>query len=283
MTPPRLTGHPDFIPYGSTPVAVLVAQDLNVGTGAWTMPDISVTSGGAYLIAIGAHTLANVVISDVTVQHVDVNGLVIYSDFFGAVMNGNGIPAQLTLPNPTILRGNIYGSVLRISGLVATSAQINGIMGVAGLVASNLDVNVYIIPINLSDPDPRMSNGGANFGGATGISPGSLLQVYNGTVIPFGTNTGINPIIPYSGPAKLCLRYSGALATGVSLRITLNGWAISNYPNSIFSMNFSGAAQFVGEEFDINIPSCLVTTLIGNADPAVNATVNCTLVADRTA
>lgn len=278
------TGHPDFIPTNSTPIPVPVGQELNIPPGSFGPITIDVTSGGAYAIAVNAHTQADILMTDISVEHVDVNGNVVFTDFFGAVVDGAQDSPIFALNGPTFLRGNIYGAQLVISGFVAASAFINAVLGGSGLVASNADLYFYALPNGLGDPEPKMSNGSAKLLTAAPAAPGNMLASLVSQAVAFGNSSVILPLVPYAGPATLFLQQQGVSTTPTNLRLVLQGWTVqSGSGAAVWEQTYATTAAVVGEVFDITLPACLVTAKVNNVDAAQNATVNMNITGVKTA
>lgn len=278
------TGHPDFIPTNSTPIPVPVGQSLNVPVGTWGPITLTVTSGGAYAIAIQAHTPANIMLSDVTVQHIDYNGVVVFTEFFGAVPSGGVGSLFLNLAAPTLIRGNIYGSQLKISGQVANTAYVQTLFTALSPGASAADIFFYTLPNGIGDPDPKLSNGGATLPNFANPTPGNILASFVSFAAAFGTNTGHVCCVPYTGPAVLHLQQQGVSTTPINLRCILQGWTVAGGATiPIWQQTYATTAIVVGEDFDVVIPACLTTIEINNTDGAQNATVNCNLTGNRAA
>jgi hypothetical protein len=278
------TGHPDFIPTNSTPIPVPIGQELAIPAGSFGPITIDVTSGGAYAIAVAAVTPADVLMADIYVEHVDLNGNAIFTEAYGAVMVGSGASTQLELSEPTFLRGNIYGSQLVISGRVAASAFINAVLGDAGLVASEANLYFYALPNGLGDPEPKMSNGSGQLGTIGGLAPGNMLVSLVSESVADGASSLIYPLIPYSGDATLFLQQQGVSTTPTNLRLVLQGWTVTNGSASpVWEQTYATAAALIGEVFDIDLPACLVTVKVNNVDGAQTASVNMNVTGSKTA
>jgi hypothetical protein len=278
------TGHPDFLATSSTPIPVLVAQETGLAAGAWGPFTVDVTSGGAYELAVFPATSGDSGCTDITVEHMDTAGNVVYTDFFGAVLCGvnAGALIGITMSGPTVIRGNLQGSQLVISGVTGASAFVRTVTGIAGLNASAVDINVYILPIGLTDPEPRMSNGSAQLA-PLGNTPGGILASFVSVSVPFTSNV-VTAVVPYSGPAVIHLRQTGVTTTPTNLRLLMQGFTVGNGATTpVWQLNYATAAALLGYEYDANIPACLCTFAIFNQDAAQNATVVANLTAAKTA
>jgi hypothetical protein len=88
-TPVTYTGHPDWIPTNSSPIPVLAAELGTFPAGTWGPITIPCTSGGAYMLTVASAIAADFTLTDVTVQHYDFAGNLVFTDFYGAVPSGN--------------------------------------------------------------------------------------------------------------------------------------------------------------------------------------------------
>ena len=283
MTTPTYVGHPDWQPSNSTPISVLIAEETGIAVGAWGPYTVNVSSSGAYNLSIQAVTQADVLLTDVTIKHLDIAGNTVHSDFFGAVMNGSGLSPGLQLPAPTILRGNIYGSQLVISGKIATSAQCNSILNTSGLVASVLDWYLYVLPNGLGDPEPRINSGLAELGSFTYSTPGGLLVSEIALAVALGTTSASFPLVPYSGPAALYLFESGLSTTPLNAQFHLNGYTVGGGNVPIYSQTYRTPADVTPYVFNIDLPQCLTILTIQNSDGAQALTATCNIIADKSA
>jgi hypothetical protein len=282
-TPATYTGHPDWIPTNSSPIPVLAAESATFAAGTWGPVTITCTSGGAYMIAVNAATPTDLGFSDFTVKHYDFKGNLVWTDFFGAVMFGAPAVLPVACNGPTILRGNIYGSTLQISGQVGNSGFLNGVLGTAGFTASGMSFNAYILPNGLGDPDPKLSNGSVTLDSVSVPTPGGLLAFFYNETLTESTSTSINPIVPYSGEAILCLEAGGALTTPADFVVFIRHWTVANTATPFAQELFQPAAMNQGNSYDINIPACLTTMEGTNASAAQSVGINVTLTAKRSA
>ncbi|MGH7239874.1 MAG: hypothetical protein ACREHG_07385, partial [Candidatus Saccharimonadales bacterium] len=229
------TGHPDFQATSGTPVPVLVATIGPFAAGAsWGPFTLDVLAGGAYIMEVTPTTVADVMFTDVTVQHLDPQNNVVFEDFYGAVPGGTQAAPNMDLPQPTMIRGNVYGSQLKISGQCGNAAFANAVCSAGGLTASGGSIAVYIIPNGLSDPDPKMSNGSIILPGITGSAPGSLLAVLDFAGLVAGASTQQFVVAPYSGEALLYIRQKGLTTTPANAQWTLQGFTVANGVNPAY-------------------------------------------------
>jgi hypothetical protein len=281
--PLQPTGHPDWIAANSAPIPVLIDQISGQAPGGYGPFTIDVTSGGAYILALSAQQAANLGMADVTVEHFDVAGNLVYTDIFGAVPYGGTGTTVIQMSGPTILRGNIYGSSLQITGAVASSAYLIAVTGKAGLVASNLDINVYILPSGLSDPEPKMMNGSVSLGAATFPTPGGLLLGFSGLNIPLSSNSGPLVCAPYSGPVTLQYVFSGGGFVANDCIVQLLFYTVAAGSGAYMNMEFVPAGQVTPSVFDINLPSNLCIVKVTNSNAADACTANLSLIAQASA
>jgi hypothetical protein len=279
----QLTGHPDWMAANSTPVPVLVAQSGVLGGGTFGPNLVPVSSGGAYMIAVGATVAGEVGFADISVTHLDVNGNTVWIDFFGSVMVGSGTVLPINLPGPTILRGNIYGATLSISGQVGTSAYLNGVLKTAGFTASPVRYRVYMLPSGIGDPDPKMSNGSALLGALTGSTPAGLLLALPGLLLIAAGAAETQALVPYSGPAALGMQVGPGIASPADCIVQIQSYTVANGTSYASRYVLEPTALNQGEVFNLDLPAALNVLVANNSDPANNVTVNLTVVAQNTA
>jgi hypothetical protein len=277
------TGHPDWMAANSTPIPVLLGTSGVLGGGTFGPNPVQISSGGAYMIAVSATVAGQVGFTDVTVTHLDVNGTAVWVDFYGAVMVGSGTLLQVNMPGPTILRGNLYGASLSISGQVGTSAYLNAVLDVAGFTASPIRYSVYALPNGIGDPDPKVSNGSALIGALTGATPAGLLMTMQSILLPSGGGFINQQLVPYSGPTSFGFQVGPGIASPSDCIALIQSYTVANGAAAVSRYVIEPTALNQGEVFSINLPASLNIATIKNNDPANNVTINATVVAQNTA
>jgi hypothetical protein len=277
-----LTGHPDWQPTYNVPIPVLVGAETGLAPGTWGPYTIPVSSGGSYMLSLSAVTADEIGFTDVTVQHLDVNGAVVYTDFFGAIMVGGGTTQETNLTGPTLIRGNIWGPTLKISGQVAASAFLNSVLSSSGFVATDISFNIYVFPLGLSDPEPKVSCGNATLLGGLITAPGGLLASYNSATLTEGTNSAAAALIPYAGPASITFSFGGGV-TPANCEIAINQFRVVDGTGIEARLAWFPAALTVGYTFDFNVPACLNVLTVSNLSASATLNYNLEICADRTA
>lgn len=192
-------GHPDYQNNVSSPGLVFVA---NVGTFApgsvWGGTAYVMPSGGCYEIlvqVVGAG--AKFGITDVYLNHLDVNGNTVYQDAFtvGAGTQANGYGGA-------ILRGNMHGVKLQITGQTATTAYLTAI-GITGETHPSLQVTLYSQGLAVAQPRPKVSPLLAGV-----IAPQLDGMVFTSINLPASGTTILGAMQSYSGLCKLTM-YTG--------------------------------------------------------------------------
>ena len=268
---------------GSLPV-LLDTEVLSATSGAWgTFTKTLPGACASYLITILPTTFANTVCSDFTVNHLDAAGNVVHTDFFGAVPGGTwagvggSVAAAVQMGGPTLLRGNIYGTQLQISGLKAAAAFVNTITGLSGAVMSGFTYRLYTLPYNVPDAMPKMSNGSAVLATTQtvtpGASPGNLIASWvNASIVTTASFESI--ILPYAGPAILLARTSTS-----TIQIQIFGYSVINGTSKLWEAVFdiAIAASGIPSSVRLNLPACLTQMLI-NSNGAGTASANVSIV-----
>jgi hypothetical protein len=234
------------------------------------------------MIALSAVTAGELGLTDITVQHYDYLGNLVWTDFFGAVVCGTTTALSISLPGPTIIRGNIYGTVIKISGQVGNSGFLNGVFGTAGFTASSVSYKLYVLPGSNGDPDPKISNGTAVLNPPNATTPGGLLAYFINETLAGGQSTTINCMVPYTGPAVLNLQAQSATATAANVLVLIAHWSVVNTASQISRMVFEPTALSQGEAFSINLPACLNTIEVTNTNATQGFTINIEVIANRT-
>jgi hypothetical protein len=278
-----LTGHPDWQPTQNTPVPVICGTETGLAPGTWGPFSIPVSSGGSYLLALSAVTSGEAGFTDVTIKHLDTAGNTVYVDFFGAVQVGGILLLTPNLMGPVMIRGNIYGSELSISGQVATSSWIDTVFGVTGETASDVSFNAYVSPLTLSEPEPRVSCGNPELVNSTDPIPGGLLSAFDSVGISTSSTAGPFALVPYSGPATMEYYMGGAVTVPTNVLVQIAQYTVAGGTGSFSRFILSPAAMKVGYEMDIDLPACLNLIQVSNNDATNSLTANLIIVAERTA
>src|SRR5271155_4149224 len=283
MSSPRLIGHPDFLATNGTPVPVLFASWNEPATGTWEQGPFTITSGGAYMIACGASSDTVNVLTDITVQQFDAAGNLVWIDFFGAVPAGIYLPGVYQTLGPTVVRGNIYGTTLKVFGQIATAAYCDTVFGTTGLSVGTLFCNLYVLPNGLGDPDPKLSSGGVFAGSSLAAVPGNFLAGVNGVSVPAATVGAPQPLIPYSGPAYMMIRNTTGSATPNDAQYYLKYYTVANGTAPFQEEIYEATTVNFPFPFNLNIPACLATLTLDNLNAANAVIFYASIIANRTA
>jgi len=267
---------------GSLP-SLLDTEVLSPASGVWgPFTNALPAACGSYLIAITPGTPADPFCSDFTVDHLDDNSNIVHTDFFGAAYGGSWpgsdiVGSAIQMSGPTLLRGNIYGTQLRISGLKAAAAMLNTITGSSGIIMSGFTYRLYTLPYNVPDAMPKMSNGSASLL-AQGDSPSNLLAAFVNFPLTAGSTIS-SPIVPYAGPAVLNCRCAANPAS-----VEMQEYSVANgttpLGKQVADMIVSNTAG--NECVPFNISACLnILAVVNNS--AATSTINVSLVAATSA
>jgi hypothetical protein len=278
------TGHPDWIPTQSTPVPIILAYIFDEPAGNWGPVSFDVTGGGAYLITLQNAVGGEVGLTDVTVTHADIDGVTTQVDFYGAVMYGSNSGVATELNSPTVLRGNIYGATITLQGQIATSAYVNAVFGKSGLVASPMQLGLYLLPSGIGDPDPKMSCGSAELNSSGDVTPGSLLYTLANASITHGTGVGPTPMVPFSGPALLQFDVGGLTTTPTNCQIIFAYYTVAGGSGAaLYSQNIHVGAASVINLLPYNFPPMLCMITVNNQDSAQALSFNGSIVSSKLA
>lgn len=229
----------------SVPRIVLATQIIGSNT-AFGPFDVTFPFGGSYEIACDNLGL-NSQVADITVKHLDQNDVNIYTENYtvaiGAVGNNN----------PVIVRGNLQGSKLRITGLTCTSAYMNALGLITGpFTAGNLNLTVYGTSLQIAETRPKMAPSNVQ---------GGILQEIEGVALLAGASQGPVQMPSYAGRAIMDAFSPGTLARG-----TIQGFKVVTgaTPQFTYRLNQIGAGST--ETKEIIIPQFFCTLLELNGD-----------------
>lgn len=277
-------GHPDFLAAVS-PAPPQFIQPLGpFGPGGSFAPvSVQVPTGGSYHLAIFPTDNTKFCCTDITVSHLDSRGIPTWQDFFGGVLCGNGIPGLQGNCNAAILRGNIYGNTLQISGTAASSAFLNAVIPGHAFTAVGMNINVYTTPFALADPQPHVAASAANINSFLSVTPQGLLAVISAAAVNFGTTLGPAPFLAYAGPATLEIEQEG-VASGNNVTLIVSGYTVAGgSANVIHPRRFKPLPNLTTQLFPLQLNPMLHTYSVVNSDGAQNATVTMSLSAGKAA
>lgn len=260
---------------GSLPM-LIDTEVLSAASGPWgNFTTALPQAAGSYLLAITPATAGEPVVSDFIIDHLDAGGVVVHTDFFGAVYAGTlpgGLTAQgVQCESPTLLRGNIYGTQLRVSGIKGTAAFTSTVTG-GNLVGamSGFTYRLYSLPYNIPDSMPKMSNGNVLLASSSN-GPGGILAAFYAFAIAAGVQFTM-PLVPYSGPAVI-----GTHSSASALTVRVVQFSVSNGTTPISRQTIdvpSGTADPTGTR-SIDIANCLnVLQVLNSGGVATTADVS---------
>lgn len=278
-------GHPDFLGAvsPSPPLFLTGIGDFAAG-GTWGPVNVKMPQGGSYEFNLFAITETSFMVTDVTINHLDSRGFPSYQDFYAGVIAGVGLPGGAGGAQSAILRGNLYGNTLQISGQLASSAFLNAVIPGHAFTASGMRGNVYSTPFALADPQPKVTAAAPSVGvTAPNLTPASLLATMPGTGVTHATTTAAVPLLNYHGPALLDIVQSFIASPGNAV-FTINGWTVSNGSGAPVTIRrFPNLANNVPSQFQLNLAPMLHTFTFQNADPANDAIVWASIHAGKAA
>lgn len=277
-------GHPDFLGAVSpSPPQFIQALGPYGGGAAWGPVSVAVPSGGSYHLAIFPAQTNLFQLTDVTVNHLDARGVPVWQDFFGGVLTGNALPGGAGNNNAAVVRGNIYGVTLQISGLSATAAQMNALIPGHSFTGTGLSINVYTTPFALDDPQPKVTVAAAAVGVTGSRTPQGLLAAMQAVAVPLSSATPNLPVLSYAGPAVIDITQSG-IASPANAVLNIISWTVANQATGAVSFRrYQGLATNQVNVFPINLPPLLHIYSFQNNDPANAATVYMLLTAGKAA
>jgi hypothetical protein len=163
----------------SNSVGTIPTQPINTSWGPYTF---TFTNGGGYEIVFLPTVAGNVCCSDVSITHLDASGTTTYIERFTIATAGG-------LGNlGVIVRGNLYGNRIQVSGVTCTQAFINTIFASSPTV-TGFTATVYSRPfIESATPSvvPIPFDGNLAYGTSVAIAANAtvtiaVLQPYSGS------------------------------------------------------------------------------------------------------
>lgn len=229
---------------------------------AWGPINVALPNGGAYAITVSA--AANIGGTDITVDHLDINGTVVYEEFFGAVATtGFGVGV------PTTVRGNVQGVSLRIKGQMCPTTFFSSISGIIGS-AQPVTLNVYSLPFALANDVPKVISAGFN---QVATSAAGLLLSLDSVAVAFGVTVQAVPNIqPYAGPVTVSFRATG-VTVAANARLNLGFWSAAQFiaaGTPLGTVRFMSTGAVVETQNSYNLPCAYCNAAIANTDAAQN-------------
>ena len=267
-------GHPDFLEHvAPAPPGFVQALGPFAAGAAWGPTNILMPSGGSYHLVVIPTIASDFACTDVIINHLDPSGNMVYQDFFGGVLCGDGLVGNAGNANAAVCRGNIYGTTLQIAGNIAASAFLNAVIPGHAFTASGVSLKLYVTPFALNDPEPKVINSAPSLFSLMSGTPNGLLAIMNGTAVAANSSTTALPMLAYSGSATIEIEQEGIAAAANALLI-IQGWGVafgSGGPVTI--RRYKGLTASTAFVFPVQLPSLLYTYIFSNLDPANAATV----------
>lgn len=173
-----------------SPIPAVVAAPVQVATVGNPFGPISYTFpiGGAYQLVMQANNPNSACMVDLVINHLDTLGNVVYTEDYTVGLGALGNFSQV------IVRGNLEGKTLQISGQLATGAQINAYNFIGGpYVGTGLVMGVYSLGQSLSPPTPKIIPSNTTAG---------ILGAFQATSLGAGLSSGLLPLFSYMGTVK---------------------------------------------------------------------------------
>lgn len=279
-----MTDFPDFAPAVSpAPVTFLAAKGPFGAGAAWGPFTVNVPSGGSYHLAIFPANTNQFVCTDIVVSHLDSRGIPTMQDFFGGVLAGNALPGLQGNCNAAVVRGNLYGNALQISGTAAASAFLNAVVPGHAFTATGLLMNIYSTPFSLADPQPHVSSAASDVNSFLSTTPQGLLAVINAGPVAAGGVIGPFPVLAHAGPVTLEIEQEG-VTTGTNMLLTLNAYSVANGSANIISpRRYKPLTNLTTQVFQTQLTPLLHVYEVLNNDGAQSSTVYMSLTAAKAA
>lgn len=221
ITVTLVPGGTGFFQNTNLPASVGSVPAFNANT-SWGPFTFNMAGAAAYTIALTPNVMANSAATDITVQHLDASGNLILQEFFGAIPCGTWIPAGTSAV--TLVRGNLYGTSIRISGQSASQAFVNALSPLAETV-TGLSINVSSLPHELAAGAQKLV---PSYAGAQNLVQGQLW--YSGPLginCPGGSTLNQGFLGITEGPVITTFRYTGSLTAVTNARLIFSFYSVA--------------------------------------------------------
>src|SRR5882724_894254 len=201
--------------------------------------------GAAYELILTPSNPVNACISDILVEHIDASNNVLYSDQYTV---GLGSVGNFS---PVIVRGNLQSKFIRVSGRVATTAEINALpMGTGPFTATGLVMAVYSQAFALNPATPKIVPSNTTSG---------ILAGFQATSLGAGLSSISVPVFSYQG----AVNWDAFGATAGIARGAIQFFRVANgaSPQGVFRIQNDG---IVSKWEEITLPGYFATFSVTN-------------------
>lgn len=267
--------YPDFTPAVSPLPATYVTTLGPFAAGAsWGPVAVQLPAGGSYHLTLRPTVLSNYCCTDMFVGHFDTRGVASYQDYYGGVLFGQGGGGSFASCGAAIIRGNLYGVSLQLSGSTCATAFLNAVMPSGGFTATGFSIDVYVTPFALPDPQPKVTVTSPNLHSFVSDTPQTALGVMNDTAVAASSTTFAEPVMAYAGPAVLEITQTG-IAAAANAQLLISEYTVANGSATPWARRrVKGLASGQYAVFPLSLAPLLRTFAFVNADPANAATVD---------
>lgn len=216
----------------SSAIGSIPAQAVNTSWGPYTF---TFTTGGGYQITFLPAVAGNVCASDVSITHLDVNGNTVFIDRY-TICTAGGLGNL-----GCVIRGNLYGNRIVVSGQTAAQAFITAIFASNPTVTGFSAAPVYSRPF-VEATKPKM---------IPLAFDGTIMNVL-GTAVPANAGTTTLQVLqPYSGSAVL---FTTNVTSGAALYNFVSSYSVGNGTGRLYlSPIITVLGTSVGEAVLINL------------------------------
>lgn len=271
-----IPGGVSYFQTGSAPQLIGTTGPFAVNA-SWGPFTFNFGGAPAYTLALTPANPAQSVATDITIQHLDSQGNLVYQEFYGAIPAGVWAPAGTSAV--TLIRGNLYGTTIRISGLSASQA-FGVAIAVGAITVTGGSIGVYSVPDRLQAGAQRLVPA---YSGAQLLTPGQLW--FSGTVglaVNAGATNNGGIVAPCQGPVVASFRFTGAVAAPVNPRLVLNFYSVQGgNVTPVAIMRIMSPTIGLETYTSLNFPAALCQLIYSNIDPTVQAIVFANIVAQN--
>jgi hypothetical protein len=207
------------------PTTLLAVSQISAGA-TWSLPQTTFKTGSAYEIALSSLIVAQAFVTDIKIEHLDASGNIILTEFLTVSNYPNSNNARV------LIRGNLAGTQLLITGQSATSAFINTVAG-SSLTAGTILVSLYSMAAPWASTVPKVQVFDNNNG------MGDLIHAQV-TALAANQDLNVGMVESYVGEAYFNYISNTAAMTILPL---LAAYSVANGTSSIFDTRFPTAGN----------------------------------------
>lgn len=217
----------------SVPIKLTSIGPFAAGAAWGPSAAINFTLGAAYRLVITPSVAGDVFATDLIVTHQDAAGNTTYTEAFTVTNWGNtGLSGGTSATGGVIVRGNLQGSKIVLSGTTISQANWNTINSSVGTV-SGINITIYYDAYPIAEAKPKVTPW-VNTGF---VAQTFALSIANGGNFKYGVLPG------YSGRAFMTMRTTVSNATFFA---TLSSFSVANGTSALYTITTPNVTASTG-------------------------------------